>query len=401
MTQDQGHPASQAWVRLQGSGPVALACALFMVRQGIPAHRIALDAKPREIPAALNHRILALSEGSLQLLDRVCARPVGGAIRTVDVSMRGHWGSTTMRADELGVAALGCVVRYPELLKVLRQAAAAQAWHGQPTSDPQALSASDPHARPAAQSLHSMDSTAASGSPNRQPMLLIHAEGDPGEDAQVRTFDQAALLLEVNAPQAPAQAAGSAHEKFTAQGPLALLPLAEPGRWSVVWCDTPEAGERRLHSDEASLSHELQHLFGHRLGPLHILGPRHLAALVRKARTETVQDQDQAEIWIGNAAQALHPVAGQGLNLGLRDAFELAQCLGEAWRMGQPARSVTTRWARQRQRDRRGLIALTDLMARSFTWPAARPVQSIFLGGLEIIGPARRALARTLMFGLR
>lgn len=370
MTSDTAGQKESAWVRLQGSGPVALACALFLVRQGIPARRIALDAGQQTIPALLNHRILALSEGSLQLLDRVCARPTGGAIRTVNVSMRGHWGSTTIRADELGVAALGRVVRYPELLKALRQAAVTQAWAVQPAADPKSE-------------------------------LLIHAEGDPGEAAQVRTFDQAALLLEVSAPNAPAQAMGSAHEKFTAHGPLALLPLAEPGRWSVVWCDTPEAGERRLHSDEASLSRELHHLFGNRLGALEVQGPRHLAALVRKARTETVQDQDRAEIWIGNAAQALHPVAGQGLNLGLRDAFELAQCLGEAWRAGLSARSVTSRWSRQRQRDRQGLIALTDLMARSFTWPAARPVQSVFLGALEVIGPARRALARTLMFGLR
>lgn len=384
MTQDNGHPEKAAWVRLRGSGPVALSCALFMVRQGIPARCIALDVGQQIIPAALNHRILALSEGSLQLLDRVSTRPSGGPIRTVNVSMRGHWGSTTIRADELGVPALGRVVRYPELLKALRQAAALHTWHERSENDECAQPAADAFERP-----------------KGQAVLLIHAEGDPGDAAQVRAFDQAALLMEVNAPHAPAQAMGSAHEKFTAHGPLALLPLAEPGRWSVVWCDTPEAGERRLRSDEASLSRELNQIFGHRLGPLGVQGPRQLAPLVRKARTVTVHDQDQAEIWIGNAAQALHPVAGQGLNLGLRDAFELAQRLGETWRSGQTARSVTARWAAQRQRDRQGLITLTDLMARSFTWPAVGPVQSVFLGALEVIGPARRALARTLMFGLR
>ena len=370
-----------AWVRLRGSGPVALACALFLVRQGIPASRIGLDAGQQDIPEALNHRILALSEGSLQLLDRVSARPVGGCIQRVEVSMRGHWGSTRIRADELGVPALGLVVRYPALIKALRQAAASHAWQGHRADDSPASSRS-----------------ARSGD---QTPLLIHAEGDPGQEAQVREFDQAALLAEVAAPHAPADAAGSAHEKFTAHGPLALLPLAETGRWSMVWCDTPEAGERRLHGDDSSLARELNQIFGNRLGPLSVQGPRQLAPLMRKARTATAGDHHQAEIWIGNAAQALHPVAGQGLNLGLRDAFELAQRLGEAWRAGLEARSVAAHWPEQRKRDRQGLIALTDLMARSFTWPAARPLQSIFLGSLEVIGPARRALARTLMFGLR
>ena len=359
-----------AWVRLYGSGPVALACALFLVRRGVPAQAIALETWTQEIPAALNQRILALSEGSLQLLDRVCLRPVGGHIHTVEVSMQGHVGRTLIRADELGVPALGRVVRYPALLHRLRQAAQVHSWHSM--DPPLPLSEAG--------------------------VLQVHAEGDPGQDARIRDFDQAALLAEVHAPQAPADAQGSAHERFTAHGPLALLPLPEPGYWSLVWCDQPEAGQRRLHADDDDLSHELNEAFGRRLGPLRVQGPRQYVPLVRKTRTQTT---GVSEVWIGNAAQALHPVAGQGLNLGLRDAFELAEQLGERWRAGQPASGGIDTWSKRRRRDREGLIALTDLMASSFAWAAARPIQSLFLGALEVTGPARRTLARTLMFGLR
>jgi 2-octaprenyl-6-methoxyphenol hydroxylase len=359
-----------AWVRLYGSGPVALACALFLVRRGVPAQVIALETLTQEIPAALNQRILALSEGSLQLLDRICLRPEGGHIHTVEVSMQGHVGRTLIRADELGVPALGRVVRYPALLRRLRQAAQAHCWHSKDTATP----------------LYAAE------------VLQIHAEGDPGQDARMRDFGQAALLAEVHAPQAPADAQGSAHERFTARGPLALLPLPEPGSWSLVWCDQPEAGQRRLEANDTDLSRELNEAFGRRLGPLRVQGPRQCVPLVRKTRTHTT---GACEVWIGNAAQALHPVAGQGLNLGLRDAFELAEQLGERWRAGQPASGLVDTWSAQRRRDREGLIALTDLMASSFAWAAARPIQSLFLGALEVTGPARRALARTLMFGLR
>jgi 2-octaprenyl-6-methoxyphenol hydroxylase len=124
--------------------------------------------------------------------------------------------------------------------------------------------------------------------------------------------------------------------------------------------------------------------------------PSHRAHVQIRTQTTGV-----SEVWIGNAAQALHPVAGQGLNLGLRDAFELAEQLGECWRAGQPASGGIDTWSKRRRRDRQGLIALTDLMASSFAWAAARPIQSLFLGALEVTGPARRTLARTLMFGLR
>jgi 2-octaprenyl-6-methoxyphenol hydroxylase len=339
-----------------------------MHRQGVAAHRIALHQRTDPLPEVLGQRVMALSQGSLQLLDRIAERPAAGLIQRVEVSLRGHVGRTVIRAEDLHVPALGAVVRYPELMRVLQQAASRPTW---------ASAAAD---------------TLESG------CLRVHAEGDPGDGARVRTFRQSALLAEIQAPDAPLDAAGSAHETFTESGPLALLPLPEPNGWSLVWCDQHEAGQARLALDDLSLSKALNQAFGSRLGRLIVRGPRSLTPLTRRVRQQT---HTASSLWIGNAAQALHPVAGQGLNLGLRDAYVLAEQLGQAWRAGRAAQSIVDTWAEQRRTDRSVLVALTDLMASSFTWPIARPVQSVVLGALELLGPARRTLARTLMYGLR
>lgn len=357
-------------ILIRGAGPVGLACALFLVRRGIAAHRIGLDPSPAEwgeLPAHLSQRVLALSEGSRQLLQRIAVLPPGGQIRQVEVTLLNHVGRTRIDCADLGVPALGRVLRYGELLASLRTRAATVAW-----ADPQTLQAQDP--------------------------LIIHAEGDPGEEADERHFDQAALLGEVHAPEAPAGLHSVAFERFTPHGPLALLPLAGAGLWSLVWCDRVETTRARLAADRSLLATELRERIGPRLGPLSLQGPLGSAPLVRRMRRRV---HDERQVWIGNAAQSLHPVAGQGLNLGLRDAFELADILGQADRTRGLDTLVLHDWQRRRRADRRATVGLTDLLASSFTWPLARPVQSAVLGMLDISPALRRSLASRLMFGLR
>ena len=109
------------------------------------------------------------------------------------------------------------------------------------------------------------------------------------------------------------------------------------------------------------------------------------------------------EVWIGNAAQALHPVAGQGLNLGLRDAFELARDLADNEYAQRPAAvsQVLDRFAGRRRMDRGITTGVTDLLASAFTWPLARPLQSALLTTMDLLPPVRKPLARTLLFGRR
>ncbi len=361
-------PADDAPWRVAGAGPVALAFALFLVRRGVPAATIALDPAPQAdapVPPALGARTLALSHGSRQLLDRIARLPEAGTIERVEVSLRGHAGRTRIAAADLRVPALGHVVRYGPLLAALREAARAHRW-------------AEPDARTAA--------------------LVVHAEGDAGDQADVREFDQSALLGEVRAARAAAGLHATAFERFTPDGPLALLPLPETGRWALVWCDRAERCAARRTADPEMLSAELQARFGDALGPLRVEGPLAVAPLARRARRATV---GRGEAWIGNAAQSLHPVAGQGLNLGLRDAFELADALAPVRLRGAPLAAALEAWRRRRRADRSVTIALTDLMAASFTWPLARPLQSPLLAALDAIEPLRRPLAAQLMFGRR
>jgi len=356
-------------VRIVGAGPVALACALFLARRGVPARRLVLDPAPvpgAAVPPALAARAIALSHGGCQLLARVATLPPAGRIERVEVSMLGHAGRTRIAAADLRVPELGAVLRYGALLQALRHAAAAHAW--------------------------------APPDPDRPARLTIHAEGDPGDTADVRRFDQSALLGEVHAPRAPAARRAVAFERFTPGGPLALLPLPEPDRWTLVWCDTDATTQARAECAPADLSAELQARFGDALGPLRVAGPLVAAPLARRSRREPTAP---GEAWIGNAAQALHPVAGQGLNLGVRDAFELADAIAEAARRGTAVDAMLRGWARARRTDRSLTIGLTDLMAASFTWPLARALQSPLLAALDLLPALRRPLAVQLMFGRR
>ncbi|HWS75111.1 MAG TPA: FAD-dependent monooxygenase [Quisquiliibacterium sp.] len=360
-------PGSRPLLHVVGSGPVALAFALFALRQGIDPRRIVLERREDAIPAALAARQLAVSLGSWQLLRRIASAPPAAPIATVDVSVTGHPGRTRITAAEMGVPALGYVLRYAPLLESLRKAAGEAGLFAAP-ADPDAA---------------------------EHPRLEIHAEGDTGEDAAVLEFEQAALLAEV---EVEAQQGATAWECFTPEGPLALLPLPEPRRYSLVWCAAPAESRRRAALAPEDLAAELQSAFGWQLGRVSIASPCFVAPMVRRSRRQTASER---EAWIGNAAQMLHPVAGQGLNLGLRDAFLLARCLADADADGRPAGTALTRYASERRVDRQGTIALTDAFARVFTMRPLRPLQSVALSALDLAPPARAALARRLMFGHR
>ncbi len=370
--------------RIEGSGPVALACALFMARAGIDPARIRVPlpvARPsRDEP----RRMLALSDGTRQLLNRVIRLPEGGLIEQIHVSMAGRSGATRIDARDFGVAALGHVVPYPSLLEALREASAPIGFAP-------------------------MDAGAASAPADDD--LVIEAGGmpiraqQPGEPGfQRRDFGQSALLTEVMA-----QTAGTtAFECFGPNGPLALLPAAagHQPRYAVVWCDRPEETQRRAALEPAALSAEIAQAFAAAgperspLATLRVCAPVAVAPLLRTRRRVAAAGN---VVWIGNASQSLHPVAGQGLNLGLRDAFELARDLADNEYASRPLplARVIARYGARRRADRGVTTGITDLLAASFTWPLARPLQSTVLNALDLLPPLRRPLARSLLFGNR
>jgi len=198
-----------------------------------------------------------------------------------------------------------------------------------------------------------------------------------------------------------------AWERFTSEGPLAVLPSHYGHNiLNLVWCGSPESSQHRLQLTDAEFLNELQKEFGSRIGRLLKIQDRRLYELGLNYRKEITKDH---EVWIGNAAQALHPVAGQGLNLGLRDAFLLSEKLvgvfsGSSEDQSPAAIQVALQdYALSRKVDRTTTIGLTDFMARVFTSNLAPVViaRGLALSALQWLPPVKTALARQMMFGRR
>jgi 2-octaprenyl-6-methoxyphenol hydroxylase len=191
-----------------------------------------------------------------------------------------------------------------------------------------------------------------------------------------------------------------AYERFTEDGPMALLPLSD-GRCTVVWTMAPAAAEATMGLDDHAFLAALQDRFGYRLGRFTRVGRRHSypLSLTRSGR----QVATRAAI-IGNAAQGLHPIAGQGFNLGLRDVATLAEVIADDLRArgaeADPgAAGVLERYAEWRRSDRRTVIAFTDALVRVFAnpLPPVRAARDASLLLFDLVTPAKHAFARVTM----
>jgi len=382
---------------IQGQGPIALALEVLLAAQGwdLPIRRT------QRLPPAtetLSNRAMALSAGSLQLLGR-CLRalPDGADIHTVEVQVAGlgTWGGGTgrgmpgevrrsgvhsvrMRAHDLGLERLGRVVFWGELTKALDEAP-----------------------RPALPS-PTLDAGEACWT------VQVQADGDPGEDAVTGDSGQSALVAALRSDRFPR---AWALERFLPEGPLALLPDPRPGHLQLVWCAPQAITQGRLD--------RMQHAPGEVLGELQRAvapevelrgwaGPATGVAIRRRARRRLVEhDQGRraSTVWIGNAAQILHPVAGQGLNLGLRDAAELARTLADLLASlrfrpeGATVCAALEAYAGRREPDRRALMALTDHLASATTGRLFQALAPLGLLAMKGCTPVRRGVAGLFAFG--
>lgn len=373
-------------VAICGAGPVGMALAALLARRGMPGARIALiDAKA--LGAAMTDpRSIALSYGSRLLLEEIGAWPVPAtAIHEIHISRRGHFGRSMINRSEHDVPALGYVTRYGELVTAL---AGACELAGIEVIRPARVIGHLEHA----------DGVGLKLDDGRQfeAALVVQAEGGVfGEQdgkALTRDYHQTAVIARVSTS---APIAHRAYERFTEEGPLALLPQeGEDGRqYALVWCVRPDTAQALLAQGDAAFLARLGDAFGTRLG-------RFTATTARASYKLGLNADARATgrtVAIGNAAQTLHPVAGQGLNLGLRDAAVLARLLAQG---ATPARLA--QFAAARQADRRLTVGLTDAMARAFA--GAGPAQALLglsLGMLDTVAPARALLAELMMFGRR
>ncbi len=375
----------QVDIAIMGGGPVGMALAAMLVARGMPGEAIAvIDAKPVDVVAA-DPRSIALSWGSRQLLAHMDAWTSRGTpITHIHVSRRGSFGRTLIEAAEYQLPALGYVARYGDVCQSLSSALA--------RTDVRQLRPVQVTARE-----ESDDGVLLSLS-NGQTLkarLLVQAEGGVFGEQTARSvqrdYDQTAIVATVHAD---GMLAGRAFERFTSEGPLALLPQGEG--YSLVWCMRPDSADAMLALQEDAFLEALQQAFGQRVGRFLRTGVRHAYALGLNAET----DATARSVAIGNAAQTLHPVAGQGLNLGLRDAAVLARLLA---RDATP--EALAQFRHQRTADRGATVRLTDLMARVFASSAdgtlAQDLLGASLGVIDAVPPAKRALAEQMMFGVR
>jgi 2-octaprenyl-6-methoxyphenol hydroxylase len=375
-------PSASVDVAIVGGGPAGMALALALYRQGVAA--TVFDARPR---AAARHdpRVLALSYGSRLILeelgvwDDIQATP----INTIHVSQQGGLGRTRLSASEQGVPALGYVAAAGNVAAALDRELAARQIGVRDCCRASGVEVADDQAR----------LQLAEGQPI-SARLIAWAEGSIADaSATVRDYGQHALICRAETSQ-PVR--GIAYERFTPQGPLALLPLGKA--WSVVFTVGADMVQPMLALDDSAFLARLQEHFGSRLEFTGV-GPRAAYPLVLRVRRDAVAAR---QVWIGNAAQSLHPVAGQGFNLALRDIHDLARCLGKAGvDCGSPATLAV--YAGARRFDRSGVIGFTDLLVRLFSNDCGplRHARGLGLLALDMLPPARTFVAKRMMFGAR
>jgi len=368
-------------VVIVGGGPVGMALALALHQQGITSE--IHDIRPRGA-AAGDQRILALSHGSRQILTTlgVWSEIQATAITDIHVSQRGGAGRTKISAREQGVDALGHVASSSCIASALDHALSTAniAYVG----DSRIL-----EALPSASAI-----TLSCSDGELEAPLVAYAEGRIGDGAEVveRDYGQHALICRLT-PAAPH--GGTAWERFTTHGPFALLPHEQD--YSAVYTCSPEQAERLAGLSDADLLTHLQADFGQRVQFTRVQN-RFIYPLGLRYRSQPIAER---QVWLGNAAQTLHPVAGQGFNLALRDCMALAHALTGAADPG--AAEVLARYAADRRFDRRGTIGITDSLIRVFSndHPVLRHLRGAGLVALDLLPPLRSFLARRMMFGAR
>ena len=336
-------------------------------------------------------RSSALSYGARQIYERlglwqsIAAR--AEPIKDIHVSDRGRFSTARLSAIEEGVPALGYVVENAWLGQclwkhldpdVITWRCPAEVIHMQPLEDGYRLTLNDETTLDC-----DLAVLADGGRSNLREQLGIHVSKRP--------YDQSALIANITPSEAHC---GMAFERFTDEGPMALLPLPE-NRCALVWTRLGMDAERLDALDERSFLSELQGVFGYRLGTLNQVGARHLYPLTLIEAQEQVRPHLAV---LGNAAHSLHPIAGQGFNLSLRDAQALAEALLASDRHPGDLATLLSYQQRQ-QRDQQLTIGFSDQVTRLFGSDQTLVSFGRNLGllGLDLLPPAKRWFARQAM----
>jgi 2-octaprenyl-6-methoxyphenol hydroxylase len=380
-------------IAIVGGGMVGASLAVAL--DGLGLTMAVIEAVPHDAAAnpSFDERTTALSNGSRRILETLSVWPQVAATATpiakIHVSDQGRFGFARIDAAEQGLSALGYVVP--------NRALGAALWASLARSPnlkvfcPAHVVGVTPGADSVALTIATEPGEAAIAA-----RLVIAADGAQsvvrkafGVTAEVRDYEQVAVITTV-LPQRFHD--HIAYERFTNSGPLALLPLSD-GRCTLVLTLTPAMADAAMAWSDTEFLAELQRRFGFRLGRFLKVGRRvpYPLSLSRSSRTSA----DRCAI-VGNAAQGLHPVAGMGFNLGLRDAASLAELVAEQRAGDVGAASLLRQYDAWRAADRRGIIAFTDGLVRLFSSPlgAAQRLRNLGLLAFDVLPPAKAALSR-------
>jgi 2-octaprenyl-6-methoxyphenol hydroxylase len=372
-------------VAIVGAGPVGATLAARLGRLGLDA--VVLEARPA--PAS-DARTLALSHASREGLEELGAWPAAQAtpIVSIHVSQKGGPGRTLIDAREQRLPALGYTVAFAALESALHAAASAAGVPIRFGSTCERIDLSDDAAR-----------VSLGDGGTVEARLLVLADGGanaariPGVAFSDKDYEQHAVVSTVTTDRPHG---GRAWERFTPHGPMALLPVRE--HYALVWTATPMESARLKALDDGAFAAELQASFGDRAGRFMAPGTRNSFPLRLRVVNTPVALRTAI---VGNAAQALHPIAGQGLNLGLRDAHQLADTLATRSRAEIGALGMLAEYRDARRRDARRGVLFTDLLVSAFADGRRLPTwgRGLALAALDAFPPARRLLAERMIQG--
>ncbi len=386
-------------ILISGGGLVGGSLALAIQHSGLKIGLIELQTAEQKKHSPAGERVLAISQGSKQLLEQSglwqTVTTASEPIKTIQVSDRGYLGKTRLSAKREGVDALGYVLEARQLdlalLQQLEQAtvdviAPAKMTHLDNTS-PASVTVTIEH----------KDGTQEI----KQTRLLVAADGGNSSIRQqlgIHTrqvdYDQTALITRVNA-QIPVDSI--AYERFTESGPLAFLPMGR-SNYSVVWTLQPRQAQTMMELSEQDFIQRLQQAFGYRLGRITLTSARHVFPLQLLHSKEMTANRVAL---IGNAAHQLHPVAGQGFNLGLRDAACLANLIrSDSETITDPGRAeILEEFAQMRNTDHQRVINFTNSLIWLFSsdWSLLGHARSLGLMTLDRIPWLKHRLAKAAM----
>ena len=393
-----GDSPIHADVAICGGGLVGATLALALAQLELSVVLIEAAAFGSSDHPSFDDRSTALSNGSRRIFEGLGVWPLlereATPIRRIHISDQGRFGFARINAAEQNLDALGFVITNRIMGAALwRRLAEARVTVLAPAR------VADLRLNPPRRSIDCVlesDRTATV-----EARLVIGADGmrsivreTAGIGATTWDYQQAALVTNVLSQRFHDHVA---YERFTSAGPLALLPLTE-GRVGLIWTFAPDAAQQAVDLPDAAFLEKLQAAFGFRLGRFMRVGTRQLYPLSLTRSDEHVADRLAI---VGNAAQALHPIAGQGFNLGLRDAASLAEVLADGLKQQgasfDPGDALLLqRYRAWRQADRQKIVAFTDGLVRLFTQPFA-PIKVMRDAGLlafDLMPAAKDALAQ-------